>query len=226
MADQVTPVEKSPEELEREMQHTRESITEKVAALETQVVGTVQTAADTLTGTVESVKSLLTTAPETVTDTVKQATAAVSESVKEAFDFTGHVRNNPLAAVGISALVGGIVGFLTGGIGRGRLMQLTTSAPVVSPAAPHAAPSYAASHQPTAAADHKPGVLDEFMDMLGDKAKEMARTALETVSAAIKQNIETGVPKLVDEAAARLTDTGAGAPRPHGDPFDARRTAV
>lgn len=224
MADQVTPVTKSPEELEREMQATRESITEKVAALETQVVGTVQTAADTLTGTVESVKSLLSTAPETVTDTVKQATAAVSESVKEAFDFTGHVRNNPLAAVGISALVGGIVGYLTGGIGRGRLMAPTSSVPVVSPVAPHATPSYAASPQP--AADRKPGVLDEFMDMLGDKAKEMARTALESVSAAIKQNIETGVPKLVDDAAARLTDAAAGKPGPYGDPFDARRSAV
>lgn len=221
MADEVTPtIEKTPEQIEKDMQQTRESITEKVAALETQVVGTVQNAADTLTDTVASVKSMLSGAPEAVSDTVKQATAAVSDSVKQAFDITGHVRNNPLAAVGISALVGGIVGYLTGGIGRGRLLQTTSSAPVVAPAAPHAAPSYAASAQPTAAADRKPGVIDEFMDMLGDKAKEMARTALESVSAAIKQNIETGVPKLVDDAASRLTNTGA--PGPHGNPFDAR----
>ncbi len=44
----ASPV-KTPEEIEREMLHTRESLTEKVAALENQVVGTVQTAADTLT---------------------------------------------------------------------------------------------------------------------------------------------------------------------------------
>jgi ElaB/YqjD/DUF883 family membrane-anchored ribosome-binding protein len=218
----VTP-EKTPDQIEREMQATRDSISEKVAALESQVVGTVQTAADTLTGTVESVKSLLTTAPETVTDTVKQATAAVSESVKEAFDFTSHVRRNPLAAVGVSALVGGIVGYLTGNVGRsGRLLERTSSAPVVSPSAPHATPAYAAA-QPTA--DRKPGVFDEFMDMLGDKAKEMARVALESVSVAIKQNIETGVPKLVDDAAARLTDAG-GRAQPHGDPFEARRSSV
>lgn len=223
MADQVTPAaEKTPEQIEREMQHTRESITEKVAALETQVVGTVQTAADTLTGTVESVKSLLSTAPETVTDTVKQATAAVSETVKEAFDFTGHVRRNPLAAVGISTFLGGLVGYLTGG-GRGRLMQPTSAAPVVSPAAPHAAPSYAASQQP--AVDSKPGVIDELIGMLGEKAKEMARTALETVSASIKQNIETGVPKLVDDAASRLTETN-GATGSFTDRFDARRSRV
>lgn len=226
MADQVTPAaDKSPDQIEREMQQTRESITEKVAALENQVVGTVQTAANTLTGTVESVKSLLTTAPEAVTDTVKQATAAVSETVKEAFDITGHVRNNPLAAVGISALVGGIVGYLTGNVGRsGRLLERTSSAPVVSPDAPDAAPSYAASYQP--AADRKPGIFDEFMDMLGDKAKEMARVALESVSAAVRQNIETGLPKLVDDAAARLVDTGATPSATHGDPFDARRSAV
>lgn len=222
MADEVTPtIEKTPEQIEKDMQQTRESITEKVAALETQVVGTVQNAADTLTDTVESVKSMLSGAPEAVSDTVKQATAAVSDSVKQAFDITGHVRNNPLAAVGISALVGGIVGYLTGGIGRGRLLQTTSSAPVLSPAA---APAYAVSAHPTARAESKPGVIDEFMDMLGDKAKEMARTALESVSAAIKQNIETGVPKLVDDAASRLTS--AGAPGPHGNPFDARRSVV
>jgi len=58
--------EKTPEQIEAEMMQTRESITQKVAALETQVVGTVQTAADTLTGTVEAVKELVTTAPGAV----------------------------------------------------------------------------------------------------------------------------------------------------------------
>ena len=47
MADQVTPtVGKTPEQIERDMDQTRESLTEKVTALESQVVGTVQTAAD------------------------------------------------------------------------------------------------------------------------------------------------------------------------------------
>ncbi len=52
-------------------------------------------------------------APEMGSDTVKPATVAVSETMKDAFDITAHVRKNPWAAVGISALLGGIVGCLT-----------------------------------------------------------------------------------------------------------------
>ena len=216
MADQVTPAaEKSPEEIERDMLQTRESLTEKVVALETQVVGTVQTAADTITGTVEAVKSFVSTAPEVVSDTVKQATAAVSETVKETFDITSHVRRHPWAAVGISALLGSIVGCLT----ARRRDDFTALAAASSPV-PATPPAPAASRL----VDEKPGVIDEFMDMLGDKAKEMARTALETVSSAIKQHIESDVPKLVDEATSRLTDAaGSGEPTLAGG-FDARRS--
>ena len=97
MADQVIP-NKSPEEIEREMLQTRESITEKVAALESQVVGSVQTAADTLTHTVDAVKSLVSGAPEAVSDSVKQATAAVGDAMRDTFDISAHVRRNPWAA--------------------------------------------------------------------------------------------------------------------------------
>jgi len=216
VADQLTGTsDKTPEQIEREMLHTREAITDKVAALEHQVVGTVQTAADTITGTVEAVKSLVSTAPEAVSETVKQATAAVSETVKDTFNLTGHVRRNPWTAVGVSAFLGGLVGYLTA---RSRPDFGTLTA--ASPPAPATPPAYA-----TSAASEKPGVIDEFLDMLGDKAKEMARTALESVSAAVKQNIETGVPKLVDEAASRLTDTGAGESTFAGS-FDARRSRI
>lgn len=215
MADQVTSAEKTPEDIEREMLQTREALTEKVAALETQVVGTVQTAADTFTGTVESVKSLLSNAPEAVSDTVKQATAAVSDAVKDTFDITGHVRRHPWAAVGVSALIGSIVGCLTAR-SRGDFSALAATSPSV-PSTPQAS-----ANRPT---DGKPGVIDELMDMLGDKAKEMARTALESVSSAIKQNIESGVPNLVNEAASRLTNTTTGDPTLAGR-FDARRSAI
>jgi len=208
--------DKTPEQIEREMLHTREAITEKVAALEHQVVGTVQTAADTITGTVEAVKSLVSNAPEAVSETVKQATAAVSETVKDTFDITSHVRRNPWTAVGVSAFLGGLVGYLTAR-SRPDFSELAAASPP-APATPP--PAYAAS-----AASEKPGVIDEFMDMLGGKAKEMARTALESVSAAIKQNIETGVPKLVDEAASRLTDTSTGDATFAGG-FDARRSRI
>jgi len=208
MADQVTPVNKTPEEIEREMLQTRESITEKVAALENQVVGSVQTAADTLSDTVAAVKSFVSHAPETVSDSVKQATAAVSDAVRGTFDISEHVRRNPWTAVGASALAGCIVGWLAS---RGRSDSIT---PVIAslsvPAAPQAARSVA---------NEQPGLADEFMGMVGDKVKDLARTALEAVSAAVKENIQTGVPQLVNEAAARLTETG---PDANGLPFKPR----
>ncbi|QJW99011.1 DUF883 family protein [Frigoriglobus tundricola] len=197
MADQVTPSEKTPEDIEREMLQTRESITEKVAALESQVVGSVQTAADTLSDTVAAVKSFVSHAPETVSDSVKQATAAVSDAVKSTFDISAHVDRHPWAAVGASALVGCVVGWL---VSRGR-----SDSPVFSAMRSHAAPA-TASARPLA--DEKPGLADEFMGMIGDKAKELARTALETVATAVKENIQTGLPHLVNDAASRLTDAG------------------
>jgi ElaB/YqjD/DUF883 family membrane-anchored ribosome-binding protein len=194
------------------MFQTRESITEKVAALENQVVGTVQTAANTLTDTVEAVKSIVTHAPETVSDTVKQAT----EAVREALDITGCIRRNPWAAVGTTMLAGGIVGWLTGRSSDHRMSELHVAAP-------------AAATMPTAAsppsADTRPGMFDDLIGMLGEKVKELARTALESVSGAVKENIQSAVPKLVGEATDRLTS-----PEPEeshlAGRFDARRARM
>ncbi|MBP3955973.1 DUF3618 domain-containing protein [Gemmata sp. G18] len=215
MADQVTPaVEKTPEEIEREMLQTRESLTEKVTALENQVVGTVQTAADTISGTVDAVRSFVSSAPETVSETVKQATAAVSESMKGVFDISAHVRQNPWTAVGVSALLGGIVGYLTASRRESFSALAVAPPPVPQPAAAPSAP-------------REPGIADEFMGMISGKLKELAETAINSVSASLKSNIETGVPRLVDEAATALADKASGADAsPLAARFDARRNSA
>lgn len=219
MADQVNPPEKSPEEIEREMHATRESLTEKVAALENQVVGTVQTAADTLNGTVEAVKSLVTHAPETVSETVRQASAAVSDAFKGTLDISEHVRANPWAAVGLSAVLGGVVGaMLAPRRGAGGSFSPFAEAGAM-PAAAHAAAQY------PAAAPSRPGIMDEFRGLIGGKLKELAETALTTLSASVKATIEANVPKLVDEAASALTTEREGeTPATLSARFDARRT--
>ena len=212
MADQVTHgADKTPDQIELEMAQTRESLTEKVSALESQVVGTVQTAADTISGTVEAVKSLVSSAPETVSETVRQASSAISDAFKGSFDISARVRENPLPAVGIAALVGGIVGFLTASR-RPSFKSLASASPAASTAA---APAYAA-------APREPGIMDDLMGMVGAKVKELARTAFDSVSASVKSNIETSVPKLVDDAASRLTD-GTNGPDTLASRFDARR---
>lgn len=214
MADQVTPaVEKTPEQIEQEMAQTRDSLASKVNALETQVVGTVQTAADTVSSTVEAVKSLVSIAPEAVSETVKQASSAVTDAFKGVFDISARVRENPLPAVGIAALAGGLLGYLTGSSRSSYRALADASPPAAAPAPAYSAP-----------APGKPGIMDEFMGMVSGKLKELAQTALESMSTAVKHNIETGVPKLVDDAATRLTDKLSDADAPTvASRFDARR---
>ncbi|MDY3562770.1 DUF883 C-terminal domain-containing protein [Gemmata sp. JC673] len=225
MADQVNQPEKTPEEIEREMLQTREALTEKVAALENQVVGTVQTAADTLTGTVEAVKSLVNHAPEKVTETVRQASAAMSDALKGTFDISSHVREHPWVAVGLSALVGGIVGAMIAprrGAGGSFSPFAEASGPI--PAAAHPAST---SSQPVAAVGRaaQPGIFDEVRNALGAKVRELADTALNALSTSLKSTLETTVPKLVDQAASHLTETESNdAPETLAARFDARRT--
>lgn len=182
--EELTGGNKTPEQIQAEMQQTRESLTGKVAALETQVVGTVQTAADTFTGTVEAVKSLITTAPEAVGDTVQRSIAAVKENL----NIKGLVRDNPWASLGVSAAAGFLTGFLTGG---------RSGSPVVA-ASRFAPPS------PQPATPGAPGVFDELFAMLGSKVREIAETAIDSATRSVKQNVQDEVPKLIDAATANL----------------------
>lgn len=192
--DYVTPPpngEKTPEQIEREMLQTREALTEKVAALETQVVGTVQSAADTLTGTVEAVKELVTAAPSAVTDTVKQAASAVSETMKKTLDISGHVREHPWASVGVSAGLGFLTGLLVFRERTGTAASPPPSSPAYRPAA--------------GSPPGEPGVFDQLIGMIGRKVREVAENLIDSATAAVNQNVREGVPKLVDAAADRLT---------------------
>jgi ElaB/YqjD/DUF883 family membrane-anchored ribosome-binding protein len=205
----TTADDKTPEQIQEEMLHTRESLTEKVAALETQVVGTVQTAADTLSSTVGAVKEFVSTAPEAVSHTVKKAAEAVSDTVKKTFDITGHVREHPLASVGVSALLGWVTGWL---LSRRQSLGYSDSvAPPRSPGAPTPS-SFAPRSEPSKPSG--PGVFDEFITMIGHKLREAAENVIDAASQAVNKNVREGVPKLVDAAAERLTpDESGGADR-------------
>jgi ElaB/YqjD/DUF883 family membrane-anchored ribosome-binding protein len=202
--EQLTAADKSPEEIQHEMCRTREALTEKVAALEHQVVGTVQTAADTLTDTVESVKSIITTAPGAVGDSVKQAAAAVSETMKKTFDISCHVREHPWTAMGVSTLAGCITGWLVSSLTEGgrspRPPALVTPSMGYTPEAPS-----------------KPGVFDELLSMVGKKLREVAENVIESASKAVNQTVREGVPKLMD--AATGMDSDRQSPSERGSPY-------
>jgi ElaB/YqjD/DUF883 family membrane-anchored ribosome-binding protein len=184
----MKPEEKTPEQIEREMLQTRESITEKVAALENQVLGTAQSVTSAVSDTVEKVKSLVSNAPGAVSDTVKQSLA----SVREALDVTGCVRRNPWTSVGTSAAAGFLLGFLLGG----RRESHPVAAPAVTPLA---------STPPS-----EPGFFDEIIGQVSREVKRLAQDAIASTSAALKQNISTEVPKLVDSAVSRVKPEPVG----------------
>lgn len=197
MADQVTPaLQKSPDEIDRDMAHTREALTEKVAALEAQVVGTVSSAADTLTGTVESVKSLMSQAPSAVSDTVKQVADTVRDSMNDAFDVSARVQKNPWASLGIAALAGCTLGWLTGGRQNPTASAAAVPVPFVPPTQPQAA-------------EREPGVVGELVALMGDSLKDLAKTALASLSASLKEAVQQQVPHLVADRVAGLAEDPA-----------------
>jgi ElaB/YqjD/DUF883 family membrane-anchored ribosome-binding protein len=193
----VTAENKTPDQIQDEMARTRASITEKVATLENQVIGTAQTAASTISGTVEAVKSLVEAAP----DAVKQAATAVTETVKSAFNISGTIRDNPWTAVSVSAGLGFITGLI--------VFRDHAAAVVPVPAMPVASPP-----------SGKPGVFDELLSMLGRKARVVAENLIDSATAAVNDNVRANVPKLVDAAAEMATDrlgaAASGPPRAGG----------
>ena len=191
----INPVEKTPEQIEAEMFATRESLTEKVAALENQVVGTVQNAAHTITDTVDAVKSFVETAPEAVSETVEQVASAVKEHVKKTFDISSQVRDYPWASVGVAVGVGFLTSYLVSGDRGTASSSASSSASSTTPLAP------------TPFASREPGMFDDLLHSLGrkvrEKVRELTETAIDAAAAALNQSVRAGIPRLVEEVARK-----------------------
>jgi ElaB/YqjD/DUF883 family membrane-anchored ribosome-binding protein len=198
MENQVNTLteEKTPEQIEAEMFETRESLSEKVVALENQVVGTVQNAANTLTNTVDAVKSFVKTAPDTVSDTVEQVATAVRERVEKTFDIGSRVQNNPWGSVGVSLGLGFLAGYLF------FPARSSSSAPKPESRIPPPLPTED-RFRPMAPSP-EPGLLDELFGMLAKKVKEMTENVIDSAAVAMNKNIRESVPKLIDDATKKM----------------------
>jgi len=219
VTDARKPEDKRPEEIEREMEQTRESITQKVAALEQTVTGnihsvtqTVEQVKHTIQDTVASVKDSVQDTVSTVKDSLKESVHAVADTVKETLDVSGHVRANPWLSVGVAAGAGFLTGFLLGGVGRRRSLGATADMPAEQTHgyAPAGAPrsAYAA---PAPAEPEKPGMFDELLGMVSREIKQVAEMALNSAIGAVKRNVNEAVPHLVDTAVAQVVPGGHGA---------------
>jgi len=210
----VNVPEKKPEQIEREMAVTRESLTGKVAALETQVKGNIEAVASTVstvkdaiesapaavTSAVDAVKGVMAAAPEAVTATVKQTMDAVKESVRDTvakMDLQGCVRRNPWAALGTTTMAGFLTGYLLFG-GRSR------SASVGGSRSAGFVPQAAAA--PTGEPGFLNGIFGDVFGSLGKELREVADRAFSTAIDSLKQNVGTVVPQLVDQAVHRVAE--------------------
>jgi len=198
--------DKSPELIERQMEETRESLTEKVALLEQQVTGTIQSATEAVQDTVHTVKSAVEETVEAVKGTVQQSVASVSEGVKDVLDVRKHVQENPWAMVGGAATVGFVTGLLVFGrrpTSRGPTVPFTSQ--------PVTAPAYAPV--PT----QRPAWVNDLFELAGREVKKLAESVIATASASLKETVGHKVPQLIDRAMMpssacdRADAVGAGA---------------
>jgi ElaB/YqjD/DUF883 family membrane-anchored ribosome-binding protein len=216
VTDGRKPEEKKPEEIEREMEHTRESITQKVAALEQTVTGKVQSVTDTVEQVKHSIQDTVASVKDTVQDTVcsvkdslRESVHAVADTVKETFDISGHVRSYPWVSVGVAAGAGFLTGLLLGG----RRYSLGATAKMPEEQARGGLPGEAvrtAYTPPQPREPEKPGMFDELFGMVSREFKQVAEMALNSAITAVKRNVNEAVPHLVDTAVAQVVPNGHG----------------
>jgi uncharacterized protein YoxC len=199
----VSEINKSPTQLEQDMFQTRESITEKVAALENQVIGTIQTAADTVTDAVDSVKEAVTSAPTAVSDTLKETVQAVKDTWHNtvgSFSVSRCVRNNAGLALGPTILGGFVIGY---GFSGRRVRRSLSSQQLLSP---DARELLERPVQRPAAHARQPSLIDGWLEKIGAELRSLGEEAMDTAIRSLKQNIKDQVPAAVESAVHQITD--------------------
>ena len=202
--------EPSTEVIEQDMAHTRSSLVDKIAALEKQVVATVQSATTAVQDTVQSVTEAVHDTTSSVRDSLagvqdgaKEAIHGLTDNVREAFDVTQHVQQNPVPMVAGAA----VAGFLTGLLVFSRTPKLARHMSKGSEPRESYRPSYAAGYSapeaaPQATPPKQPGWVDELLSRAGQEIVKLGEQALSQAVAQARTAIDQNVPKLVDTLVA------------------------
>jgi len=189
----------SPEMIELQMSETRDSLAQKISALENQVVGTLHDATATVSGLLDSVKTV-------VPDTIAGVKETVSEQVNTTFNISKHTRENPWAMVGGATALGFISGMLL--FRRVYASPAKPGQTLYTP--PASSPQAAASPIPHIPVK-LPGWLEQIVDKLATKMTEEVRKigelAVDTASSSLKQTVETALPRLLGNIGEPKGDT-------------------
>src|SRR5262245_40595952 len=101
----------------------RSELTERMAALERRVTGSVEGVADTVTDAAATVRSTI----HSATDNVKRVVGTTTDNVRAALDVPHHVRSRPWAAMTAAALAGFAAGFIPSRLPRSTAVYASAS---------------------------------------------------------------------------------------------------
>jgi ElaB/YqjD/DUF883 family membrane-anchored ribosome-binding protein len=211
----------TPDLIEQEMQQTRSSLTEKVAALEQTVMGTLQNATEAVSTTVDQVKSVvqdtLTSVKDTAADvkhTVADSVQTVTEKIGSAFDLATHTREHPWAMVGGAGLAGFLTGLLFGGRSSGSYRPASEMPTLYTSAASQMAAIRQPQPAPAPTPSRRPAWLDDLLEWAGLEIRKLGQEAVGVVVASARQSLHTQVPRLIDSFTGRTGEpAGVGHPR-------------
>lgn len=194
-------MENEAELIRDQMRETRTSLSEKLEALQEQVLGTVEGTTRSVTETVESVKEAVEGTVATVTESVQDTV----DSVKHTFDVREQMQKHPWLMVG-GAVVAGYVG--------GRLLMGRTHTALPPPSDGFATPLASAAAR--ASRPSEPSWLDRVAGPLLKQAEELALGVIAGVAADL---VKTSAPEPLRDQLNEMVEqfaSGLGAKPIHG----------
>jgi len=210
--------DKTEEQILRDMNETRSSLTEKLETLEKKVVGTVESATSAVNETVGSIKDSVHETVATVKDTVHETVASVNESfkggvesVKDALDVQAHVQEHPWLMVGGSVAVGYVLGSVLSPSQRPTYVSQPMHSPPPAPA-----------HLMHSTASSAPAASQQASEnFLAPEIAKFKGLALGLLFGAAREWIRSSVPEHVGEKIEQIMDAvtrkAGGDPVPSSD---------
>jgi ElaB/YqjD/DUF883 family membrane-anchored ribosome-binding protein len=226
-------VEIEPEVIRDQMQDTRTALTEKLEALEQQVVNTVQNITTPVTETVQTVKRTVEETIDAVKGTVKSTVDSVTgaaeqtvESVKETFNIPRQVQRHPWLAMLGAVAAGYIGGRLLLPERTGRRGETTTSG-TPFPDSMHRAAAEPTAHngRGNGAKEEKEeegeGLLSGLMDAYSDELNKLKALGIGAVVGVVRdlvtQNVSGEMGSRLKDWMNSLTEKMGG--KPFADPI-------
>jgi hypothetical protein len=187
-----------PDVIRRQIDETRESLTDKLETLEDQVKHTVASVTEAVEHTVDTVKSKVENTVEAVTSTARETV----DTVKRSFDIPYQVQRHPYLLTGGAVLAGAALGYL---VGRRRAEYRPRRASArFEPSAAYQPER--AFHTPESAfhpggdgfsaarQESRPGIFSSLLEPLAGEFDKIKATAIGALLGMVRDAVKRAVP--------------------------------